>query len=101
MEKELSVKFEHLRKPDSRIYATICRIASDKKSAYGIAILGDHDNLNRKEGRRRSLGRAKRAFYTNKNDLPIRMKERENVTYFLENFQYAREFPYKSFCIKY
>lgn len=101
MEKEPKAKFQHLRKDNGNLYATVCTITDDTKQATGIAILGDCENFNRKIGKHKALGRARRAWYTGKKDFPIYQTERENLTYFVKNV-FKAESPigcFKSFRI--
>ena len=101
-QEEPKAKFQHLRNDNNKLYATICIISDEEKAAYGVSILGDHDNFDRRMGKRRALSRARRAWYTNKNSFPMFNGERKNVLYFLENITqvYTPGKYFKSYCIR-
>lgn len=95
----LRKRYIHLRKEDKTPYATLCILFDDqnasKGKALGVAICGDRENFSRKEGRRIAFKRAFKAWVTQKDQLPIRNTEKNNVREFLKGV-IVKGMPYKS-----
>lgn len=66
-----------VKTPNHPPVATVALLMADKKIARGVAICSVNDNFSRQEGRKRAIGRARKALYTMTNLDRLDLKKSE------------------------